>query len=239
MASSSSTDALAAIASRRGPTLTAIVQKELERMILSGELKGGERLNEQALAARLGVSRGPIREAARALQNAGLLTSVVNLGVFVRQVSAEEASEIYDVRAVVFGFVCQRLAQRISAEQSAALADLVERMEQAIGRGDNADYYRLNLQFHDAIVDFAQHERAKQTYATLIKETHLTRQLALDTDARMRASNAEHAALVAAFAAGDAERARRLGEEHAHGGKRRWLEASQDSEGTPGQAAMP
>lgn len=218
------TDVLAAIALRRTHSLTAIVHRELERMILGGELKPGERINEQALAGKLGVSRGPIREALRALERAGLLTSVVNQGVFVREITDEEAAEIYDVRAVVFGFICQRLAGRMTAQQKQALDDLVAQMDAAIERADSASYYKLNLQFHDAILDFAEHGRAKQTYQSLIKETHLLRRSALSSPARMRESNAEHAALVAAMAAGDAEAARRLAERHGHEGKRRWLE---------------
>ena len=218
-------DAIAAIALRRTQSLTAIVQKELERMILSGELRAGERLNEQALATRLGVSRGPIREATRALERAGLLTAIVNQGVFVRQLSREEASEIYDVRGAVFSFACQRLASRITQTQKAALQDFVDHMERAIERGDNALYYQLNLGFHDAIMTFTAHGRAQQTYESLIKETHLIRQSSLDTPERMRESNAEHAALVAAMVAGDAETARRLAEAHTLSGRRRWFAA--------------
>jgi DNA-binding GntR family transcriptional regulator len=220
-----SEDAIAAIALRRTQSLTGIVQKELERMILSGEIKAGERLNEQALATRLGVSRGPIREATRALERAGLLTSVVNQGVFVRRIEDDEASEIYDVRGAVFGFACRRLAERITPEQVGALEVLVTRMGRLAEAGDGAGYYRLNLEFHDAVLTFAAHRRAKETYEGLIKETHLLRQRSLVSPARMNESNAEHAALVQALAAGDGERARRLAEEHARGGRRRWLEA--------------
>lgn len=224
------TDVMSAIAQRRTQTLTGIVQDEIERMVLSGELAAGERINEQALAAKLGVSRGPIREATRGLVRSGLLNSVVNLGVFVRQIPDEEASEIYDVRAVVFGFVCQRLAARITPEQVRALEALVAEMDEAIDRGDGASYYRLNLKFHDVILDFAEHGRAKQTYEALIKETHLLRQSALSSPPRMRESNAEHKALIEAMAAGDGERARSLAERHAHGGKRRWLVSRQETE---------
>jgi DNA-binding GntR family transcriptional regulator len=223
-------DVLAAIALRRTQSLTAIVHQEVERMILSGELQPGERVNEQALAAKLGVSRGPIREALRAIERAGLLTSVVNQGVFVRQIADEEAAEIYDVRAVVFGFVCERLAARITPKQTKVLAKLVADMDAAIGRGDSTTYYRLNLKFHDAILDFAEHGRARQTYDSLIKETHLLRQSALASPARMRESNDEHAAIVAALEAGDGVTARRLAEQHGHGGKRRWLEAKNRKE---------
>lgn len=223
-------DVMTAIAQRRTQTLTGIVQDEIERMVLTGELVAGERINEQALAVRLGVSRGPIREATRGLVRSGLLNSVVNLGVFVRQIPDDEASEIYDVRAVVFGFVCQRLAMRIAPEQALALSDLIVKMDDAIARDDGASYYRLNLSFHDAILDFAAHGRARQTYEALIKETHLLRQSALSSTARMRESNAEHREIVAAMAAGDGERARLLAEQHAHGGKRRWLDSRQESE---------
>ena len=216
--------ALAAIELRRTQSLTAIVSKELERMIVNGEIKAGQRLNEQVLATRLGVSRGPVREATRALERAGLVTVMANQGVFVRQISIAEAIEIYDVRAGVFGFACQQLAGRLAAEQEATLASLIAGMDEAAGHGDNRSYYELNLRFHDAIMAYAGHGRAKQVYESLINETHLFRQRALGSRESMRESNGEHVAMLAAIAAGDAERARRIGEDHSLAGKRRWLE---------------
>jgi len=216
--------ALAAIELRRTQSLTAIVSKELERMILSGEIKAGERLNEQLLATRLGVSRGPVREATRALERAGLVTVMVNQGVFVRQIGFEEAIEIYDVRAVVFGFACQRLAGRLSNGQAAELSELIAGMDEAIGHGDSKMYYELNLRFHDAIMTFAAHGRAKQVYESLINETHLFRQRSLGTRDSMQESNGEHVAMLKALIEGDGERARKIGEEHSLAGKRRWLE---------------
>jgi DNA-binding GntR family transcriptional regulator len=218
-------EALVAIEFRRTQSLTAIVARELERLILSAELKAGERLNEQAIATRLGVSRGPVREATRALERAGLVTVIANQGVFVRQVGFEEAIEIYDMRAVVFGFACQRLSSRLTGAQAEELQGLIARMDQAIEQGDNRGYYELNLSFHDAVIAFAGHGRAKQVYESLLNETHLFRQRALGSQDSMKESNAEHAAILDALKAGDAGRARRSGEEHSLAGKRRWLEA--------------
>jgi DNA-binding GntR family transcriptional regulator len=218
-------EALVAIEFRRTQSLTAIVARELERLILGGELKAGERLNEQAIATRLGVSRGPVREATRALERAGLVTVIANQGVFVRQVGFEEAIEIYDMRAVVFGFACQRLTSRLSGAQADELRALITQMDDAIEQGDNRGYYELNLRFHDAVIAFSEHGRAKQVYESLLNETHLFRQRALGSEDSMKESNAEHAAIMDALKAGDAERARRLGEEHSLAGKRRWLEA--------------
>jgi DNA-binding GntR family transcriptional regulator len=214
--------ALEAIALRRAQSLTTIVRKELERLIVDGEIRSGERRNEQTLAKRFGVSRGPIREAMSALERAGLVSTRLNQGFFVREISPEEIAEIYDVRAVVYGLVCARLAHRIKDSELGKLEKYVLRMDDAIAVGDPAAYYRLNLQFHDASIRFARHGRARQTYESLINETHLSRQRSLDTPERMRESNNEHKALIAALQAGDADTARRLGEEHALAGRRRW-----------------
>ena len=83
---------------RRTQSLTSLVRQELDRMIENGELQSGDRLNEIALANRLGVSRGPIREAFRGLEQSGLVEVVGDRGVFVRQVELKEVVEIYEVR---------------------------------------------------------------------------------------------------------------------------------------------
>src|SRR5438552_7799690 len=70
-------------------SLPNLVQQELERMILTGELPAGAKLTEAALAERLGVSRGPVREAFRALEEVGLVRLEKNRGVFVRQITIE------------------------------------------------------------------------------------------------------------------------------------------------------
>src|SRR5436190_12898410 len=79
------------IALVRSNSLPSLVQRELERMILAGELGAGKKLNEAAVAERLGVSRGPVREAFRALEASGLVRLEKNRGVFVRQVGIGEA----------------------------------------------------------------------------------------------------------------------------------------------------
>jgi DNA-binding GntR family transcriptional regulator len=206
----------------RTRSLTSLVQQEIERMILTGELRAGERLNEQVLAARLGVSRGPVREAARGLERAGLVTAVVNHGVYVRKVSQEEAFELYDLRALLTGFACERLARDSTPAQRAHLERLVTRMEAAARAGNSTSYYALNLEFHDALMSYAGNARAKQIDENLIKEMHLFRQRSLVSPENMRESNAEHRAIVDAIVAGDAATARRAGESHVKGGRRRF-----------------
>jgi DNA-binding GntR family transcriptional regulator len=221
---SKETVAHAAIAQLRGQSLTALVRDELERLILTGEAKAGERLNEAALAARLGVSRGPVREAARALERDGLVTSVVNQGFFVRQLSAEDAAELYELRAMLVGYVCGKLAGEATEALKDELNDLIARMQAAADAGDADAYYEINLTFHDRIMEMAGRRRAAELYRSLVKEAHLFRRRSLMSPAAMQASNAEHRRIIDAIAAGDAAAARAAAEEHHLNGKRRWLD---------------
>ncbi|MBM3355961.1 MAG: GntR family transcriptional regulator, partial [Betaproteobacteria bacterium] len=94
-------------------SLAALVQREIERRILEGALAPGAKLNEADLAGELRVSRGPVREAFRGLEQSGLVRTEKNRGVFVRQVSLDEANEIYEVRAALEGMVGRLAAKRI------------------------------------------------------------------------------------------------------------------------------
>ena len=98
-------------------SLTSLVQRELERRIVGGELAPGAKLNEADLAGELRVSRGPVREAFRALEQAGLVRTEKNRGVFVRQLSLEEANEIYEVRAALEAQIGRLAAARAKPGQ--------------------------------------------------------------------------------------------------------------------------
>ena len=86
-------------------SLALLVQRELLGMILSGEISKGGWLSETALAQRFGVSRGPIREAFRSLEESGLLRQEKNRGVFVREISVQEADEIYEISRPLYFYV--------------------------------------------------------------------------------------------------------------------------------------
>jgi DNA-binding GntR family transcriptional regulator len=212
------------IAARQAESLTALVHAELERMILSDELAPGTRLNELALAARLGVSRGPLREALRALERDGLVAAgPSHQGMSVRLLDAAEMAELFDARALLQGFTCGRLAERRDAAAITDLRARVAAMAAAIAANDAGAYFSANLDFHEAMLDHADHARTAGLYRAMIKESRLVRRQVLLRVENMAESNAEHAALVDAIEAGDVARARSLGEAHVLAGKRRWL----------------
>jgi phosphonate utilization transcriptional regulator len=196
-------------------SLPSLVQAEIEQMILRGELAAGQRINEVELAERFRTSRGPVREALRALTECGLVRTERNRGAFVREVSLAEADEAYDVREVLDELIGRRLAERITAPQLATLRTLLGEMDAATARQDVRRYHELNLNFHEALVDFVGNSRLAEAYRRLTKELLLFRLRGLQEGGGFAVSNAEHKAIVKAIASRDPERAGRVLRAHA------------------------
>jgi len=206
-------------------SLTARVQGALERMIVDGELKGGARINEKLLSARFGVSRGPIREACRALTQAGLLTAVPNRGMFVRELALKEVLELYDVRAALDDLAGRTLATRITPAELGSLERLVAEMDLAAAQRDLDRYYPLNFRFHEQLLSLAGNQRLIGLYGTLVKELHIFRRRSLLEQGSMRVSNEEHRRVVAALAQGDPVRAGSFMRSHVLAAKQRLIGA--------------
>jgi DNA-binding GntR family transcriptional regulator len=199
------------------------IAAELKQLIYDGEFAPGERLNEAALALRMGTSRGPIREAVRVLTGWGLVTPVPNRGVFVREMSVREMLEVYDLRALLFGFAAERAAERASEADKKQLSKLLTAMDKARTAEDGTHYYELNLDFHARIVAMAGNQRASQAYGDYIKELHLFRRRYFNGPGNMKASNEQHRQLYDAIAKGAGSRARAIAEKHVMEGRERLL----------------
>ena len=196
-------------------TLTMLVQRELERMILAGEIAVGEKLNEVAIAAALGVSRGPVRESFRALEETGLVRIEKNRGVFVREISVAEADDIYEIRAAFDQMAGRKLALSITPAQLAGLRALLGSMEAATQAKDLERYHPLNLHFHDSLVAYANNPKLLQMYRRLVNELSLYRRHTLVQRDRLPTSTQEHKRILDAIASGDPDDAGRKLHDHA------------------------
>jgi phosphonate utilization transcriptional regulator len=206
----------------RRHSLTTLVRDAIERHIVEGALAPGDKLSEADWAARLQVSRGPVREAFRALEQAGLVRTEKNRGVFVRTVSLAEADEIYAVRAVLEEAACRLLAASIDARKLAVLRDWLDAMRAALDARDHDAYARANVAFHDALVAASGNQKLHETHRRLVSELSLFRRAALVVQAdAMERSLAEHRAILSALASRDADHAATLMRAHVHGGLQR------------------
>lgn len=207
----------------RGSGLSHAIVSELKQLIYTGEFKPGERLNEAALALRMGTSRGPIREAIKVLAGIGVVIAVPNRGVFVRQLSLREMLEIYELRALVFGYAAERACEHFTEEHKKQFESLLSAMDQACDAEDGTRYYELNLQFHALILTISNNRRAQQAYEDYVKELHLVRRKYFNAPGNMRRSNVEHRAIFDAMVAANRARARTAAERHVHAGRARLL----------------
>ncbi|NBQ89387.1 MAG: phosphonate utilization associated transcriptional regulator [Betaproteobacteria bacterium] len=212
------------IALLQSSSLTSVVQREIERAILAGDHPPGSKLTEATLAERLGVSRGPVREAFRMLEEAGLLRTEKNRGVFVRDIPMDEAVEIFDLRAAMEELVGRQLAERITPAQLKEARALVDAMEKAVKSSDIPAYHQLNLQFHDRLVEMAGNRKLTAIHRKLTKELSLFRLRNLREGDTLPVSASEHRQIVKAIGSGDAAAAGRALFDHVMESKARTLD---------------
>jgi DNA-binding GntR family transcriptional regulator len=179
------------------------VERAVAQWILKGELSAGQKLTEQEVALRLGVSRGPVREAFRALEDLGLVQIEKNRGAFVRKIDLNEAVEIHDVYSALEELAARTAAGRLSATQIAELKFLVESMDAASEAEDLDRFYSLNLSFHQLLVEGSGNRRLLSVYNRLLNELHLFRRFGLMQRGEMQLSNRDHHQILGQIAAGD------------------------------------
>lgn len=194
--------------------LAQLIQQEIERQIVSGALQPGERLNELDIARGLGVSRAPVREGLRTLEEAGLVVIRKNYGVYVRTVSIDEVREIYHLRSYIDAGVARDLALRATADGLVELRQRVARMEGALAAGNATAYHELNVAFHERMVEMTGNRKSLETYRWLLNQLVLYRRHSLGQPNAMQTSAAQHRGILAAIEAGDGDAAGRLMQEH-------------------------
>lgn len=214
----------------RTHSLTTIVLQELERMILSGEMKPGDRINEKALAASQSVSRGPIREACRRLEQAGLVEIIVNRGVFVRKLNPKDAANLCDIKAALAALAGRTLAAVITDDQLEMLREMATRLEALAAAGDIKNYYPLNVEFHSRMFEFTGNERLMAMSMAVDKELYLFKRKSLDVGPGLDRSVAEHRAIVDVLERHDQIAASEVFWQHAISGKQRLLGAMPESD---------
>lgn len=191
----------------RQPSLVRLAAEAVRDMVLSGDLRPGDRLVEERLTEELGISRPPLREALRLLEQEGLLVSIPRRGVIVTPLSPQDLHELVTLRAAY---------ERMAVEQGIPVRDpelldpvrraLAEMSEGAQNR-DRAQLVKSSFEFHLSIVGLARHRRLEEAYRALWLQMHLF--MATNTRVReQRIENLEanverHRRLLALIEAGD------------------------------------
>jgi DNA-binding GntR family transcriptional regulator len=201
----------------RETSLGKLVRDEMLTQILRGDLEPGQRINEPDVAARLRVSRVPVREALRELESSGLVEARKHSGVFVRVLDRKDVADLYALRSVLDGHAGRRVAQLDNASRRGLikqLTRLVREMKGHARRHAIQAYYMTNLSFHWTIVEAANNQQLALVYRGIVQQLHLSRLKNLSQDFGMQVSSLEHEQIVSALSEGDADRCQRLQELH-------------------------
>jgi DNA-binding GntR family transcriptional regulator len=208
MAKKNATAATDSLVSKQvGETLAGVLHRELEQAILKGALKPGDRLDEQEIAQRYGVSRTPVREAFRLLGANDLVDLRSRQGVIVRKIGVNTLLEMFQVMAELEG-LCARLAsRRMSPEQMAQMQAVHERLTVAARGVDAAEFDAINMEFHGIIHDAARNiYLAEQTRQLRNRVAPFLRRVTYKPH-RFVTTIKEHGDIIDAIGAHDAERA--------------------------------
>jgi DNA-binding GntR family transcriptional regulator len=186
----------------------------LRGAILANRLTPGSELNEVALAASLGVSRGPLREAIRQLAAEGLVTERPRRSAVVSALSREEFVQAYQVREALEMLAVRLAVDRIEDGEIAHLQQLIDEMEQSAERNDPAAFFHANARFHEFLVQCSGNQKLAEMYRQLADQMGSYQMPSLALRGSLHRSIAEHRAIIRAISARDAERATHLISEH-------------------------
>jgi DNA-binding GntR family transcriptional regulator len=188
-------------------TISERVVNYLEQEIIEGRLAPGQRLIEDEVAARLGVSRSPVREAFRVLEHRGLAVALPRKGAFVRPLDPEEIADLYTLQASVTGLMGRLAAERRRPEDVEALQSVVANMAAAAEAADALKFLACFVDFTRALTRAARSTWIEKALTTWEKTILRYGYLALSVPGYIDAALERYRAALAAIEAGDAARA--------------------------------
>jgi DNA-binding GntR family transcriptional regulator len=190
-------------------TLRNEVADELRNAIVTGRLRPGEHLKESAIAAEMSVSRSPVREAFRQLEQEGLILSIPNQGSFVRAFDEDDVEEIFTLRAVLEDLACD-LVLKDDGFRSADLDQLetyVDQQREAIEARDFDRLTQLDMDFHEFICRKSGSKRLLKMWQSLRAQIQVLFYQRFQTfDWVPETVDTDHTAILGALRAGDGER---------------------------------
>jgi DNA-binding GntR family transcriptional regulator len=191
-----------------------IISDELRSAIMYGSLAPGSQLGEADLAARLGVSRGPLREAMQRLVQEGLLRSEPHRGLFVITLTEDDVEDVYLARLAIERAACKMIMERNRGE---ALVRLTEALQALVGAARQRDRLAISdadQEFHHVLVAASGSPRLERMAHTLLVETRMCLGALQEKYPEPEDLVEEHRRLVEAINDGDEERLLHLIEEH-------------------------
>jgi DNA-binding GntR family transcriptional regulator len=199
---------------QRTPSLRDQALLQLRKAIVVGDLEPGSVHSEQTIAAKLGLSRTPIREALLQLVGEGLIVFIPNRGARIVELDPEHLAHVLQFRAAIEGCGASRMAANPDRQRLARLDAELKRQRAIIRNGERLSWVEANADFHAILAESSENRLMIDAFGPLASHTkRLGYRMTLRAQ-RMRESLDEHSAIVDAIRRGDVDRSRTMAEEH-------------------------
>lgn len=180
-------------------SLSEQVTEYLYKLLVSGQLKGGQRVNEAELARTLGISRNPIREAIRKLEERGLLISSPRRGTFVRSFSESDIQDIFSFRLALEEFAVRQAFPYLTDEDIEGLAEIVGQMEAAAKTGREMELVERDIAFHQRICELSRNTQTIRAFSNIYAEIQISISLVEHRFESLEDAAVDHWPIVEAF----------------------------------------
>lgn len=194
------------------------VYEAVKALAIDYHFKPGERINEVELAARLGVSRTPVREALNRLAQDGFMSFVPNRGFYSRDITPEGVHDLYEMRAIVeqaaFRLACQRASEEEIEQTAAIWEESCRTLPDPETISDWTKVAEDDEAFHLAIARITRNSRLYETLESLNSLIRFFRRIDLETPSRRNNAYDEHIGIIDALRQRDIERGAALMEKH-------------------------
>lgn len=195
-------------------TVTAAATEAIRARILDGTYATGAKLHQDMIAAELGISRIPVREALFQLEAEGLVRIVPQKGAIVSELSLDEINDVFDLRGIMEPLLLAQSAPHFTDEDFAGLDDIQSRFEKAIEAGNVSEWGQLNADFHMTLYVHARRPRTRAIVVSLLQTSDRYTRLQLSNTKAMGTAEKEHAHLIALCRAKEIDEACRFLEQH-------------------------
>ena len=197
-------------------SIADLARRHIQVWIIKGEYQPGQQLKEEEIAARLDISRPPVREAFKMLEAEGLVIRRPRRGVFVTEMTEKDVWEAYTLKAALYDMAMELAMASISEYQIRELEAVVRQMELCVAADplDLLQYQEYHQNFHDQIMMISGHDRLKKISVSIHNQVSRFSYTSLQNRAHLKSSVRYHRQIIKAVSSGEKALACRLMKEH-------------------------
>jgi DNA-binding GntR family transcriptional regulator len=183
--------------------LSEDIAESIKTAIIKGKFKPGQKISEGELAESMGISRTPLREAFRKLENEGFIKIIPRKGAVVVDIDTEEAINLYEIKSTLEGLAARLAAANMKEKDIGKLERVNEELKELIDKNDLESFYRMHTRFHEGFVKLCGNKRLIQMISNLNDHFNRFGIISLTLPGQFEKAIEQHEEIIKAYKSGD------------------------------------